>query len=303
MAYHPFRNPGLKIMAVLLATALWFTVAGEQNVERTMRVPLQSRNMPANLEILGEPPATIDVRLLGSSELLGRLDPGDVVATLDLSSARPGSRLFPVLTDDVRAPYGVNVQQVIPSTIPLELENSARRRIPVQPAIEGEPAPGFVTGTVTATPDSVEVIGPESHIAGLLAATTEPVSVSGHRGAVTDTVTIGVADTAVRLAEPVRALVRIEILPAPVERVVEGVPIRWRNLDRGLTARVRPLTTTVTMRGRRDAIDAMRAETIDAFVDLAGLGPGQYNLRVQFDPTETFGVSATEPAVVQVTIK
>jgi hypothetical protein len=57
------------------------------------------------------------------------------------------------------------------------------------------------------------------------------------------------------------------------------------------------------MRGRRDAIDAMRAETIDAFVDLAGLGPGQYNLRVQFDPTETFGVTATEPGVVQVTIK
>jgi YbbR domain-containing protein len=303
MAYHPFRNPGLKIMAVLLATALWFTVAGEQNVERTMRVPLELRNMPANLEILGEAPTTIDVRLLGSSELLGRLDPGDVVARLDLTSARTGSRLFHIRTDEVRVPYGVVVQQVTPATIPLELENSARRKIPVQPAIEGEPAPGFITGAITTTPETVEVVGPESHVAGLLAATTEPVSVSGQRGAVTDTVTIGVADGAVRLAEPMRALVRVEILPAPVERVVEGVPIRWRNLDNGLTARIRPLTTTVTMRGRRDAIDAMRAETIDAFVDLAGLGPGQYNLRVQFDPTETFGVATTEPAVVQVTIK
>ena len=303
MAYHPFRNPGLKIMAVLLATALWFTVAGEQNVERTMRVPLELRNMPSNLEILGEPPTTIDVRVLGSSELLGRLDPGDVVATLDLASARPGSRLFNVRPEEVRVPYGVSVQQVTPATIPLELENSAMRRIPIQPAVEGDPAPGFVTGAITSTPDSVEVVGPESHIAGLLAATTEPVSVSGQRGTVTDTVTVGVSDTAVRLAEPIRATVHIEILPAPVERVVAGVPIRWRNLDAGLSARVRPLTTTVTMRGRRDAIDAMRAETIDAFVDLAGLGPGQYNLRVQFDPTENFGVTATEPAVVQVTIK
>jgi YbbR domain-containing protein len=303
MAYHPFRNPGLKIMAVLLATALWFTVAGEQNVERTMRVPLELRNMPANLEILGDPPTTIDVRVLGSSELLGRLDPGDVVARLDVADARPGSRLFHIGTDEVRVPYGVSVQQLTPATIALELENSARRRIPVQPAIEGDPAPGFVTGTVTAEPASVEVIGPESHIAGLIAATTEPVSVSGQRGTVTDTVTIGVSDTAVRLAEPMKAAVRIEILPAPVERVVDGVPIRWRNLDPGLTARIQPRTTTVTMRGRRDAIDAMRAETIDAFVDLAGLGPGQYNLRVQFDPTESFGVSATEPAVVQVTIK
>ena len=303
MAYHPFRNPGLKVMAALLATALWFTVAGEQNVERTMRVPLELRHMPAHLEILGDPPTTIDVRLLGSSALLGRLDPGDVVAMLDLASARPGSRLFHIRTEEVRVPFGVSVQQLTPPTIALELENSARRRIPVQPAIEGEPAPGFVAGKVTSDPDSVEVVGPESHVAGLLAATTEPVSVSGQRGTVTDTVTIGVSDTAVRLAEPVKAAVRIEILPGPVERTVAGVPIRWRNLASGLSARIRPLTTTVTMRGRRDAIDAMRAETIDAFVDLAGLGPGQYNLRVQFDPTESFGVSATEPAVVQVTIK
>lgn len=303
MAYHPFRNPGLKIMAVLLATALWFTVAGEQNVERTMRVPLELRNKPANLEIVGEPPTTIDVRVLGSSALLGRLDPGDVVAMLDLAAARPGSRLFHIRTDEVRVPYGVSVQQLTPATIALELENSARRLVPVQPAIEGEPAPGFVAGKVTANPAAVEVIGPESHIAGLLAATTEPVSVNGQRGTVTDTVTVGVSDTAVRLVEPVSATVRIEILPAPVERVVSDVPIRWRNLAAGLSARVTPRSATVTVRGQRGAIDAMRAETIDAFVDLAGLGPGQYNLRVQFDPTESFGVSATEPAAVQVTIK
>lgn len=303
MAYHPFRNPGLKIMAVLLATALWFTVAGEQNVERTMRVPLELRNKPANLEIVGEPPTTIDVRVLGSSALLGRLDPGDVVAMLDLAAARPGSRLFHIRTDEVRVPYGVSVQQLTPATIALELENSARRLVPVQPAIEGEPAPGFVAGKVTANPAAVEVIGPESHIAGLLAATTEPVSVNGQRGTVTDTVTVGVSDTAVRLVEPVSATVRIEILPAPVERVVSDVPIRWRNLAAGLSARVMPRSATVTVRGQRGAIDAMRAETIDAFVDLAGLGPGQYNLRVQFDPTESFGVSATEPAAVQVTIK
>jgi YbbR domain-containing protein len=303
MGIHPFRNPGLKVMAVLLATALWFTVAGEQNVERTMRVPLEQRNMPEYLEIVGEAPTTVDVRLLGSSELLGRLDPGDVVAILDLRSARTGSRLFHIRPDEVRVPYGVSVQQVTPATIPLELERSIRRQIPVQPSIEGEPAPGFVAGTITTEPATIEVVGPESHIRGLITATTEPVSIAGQRGTVTDTVTIGLSDLAVRLVEPASATVRIEILPAPVERVVDDVPIRWRNLAAGLSARVNPRTTTVTVRGRRDAIEALRAETLDAFVDLAGLGPGQYNLGVQFDPTERLGVSATEPAVVQVTIK
>ena len=303
MAYHPFRNPGLKIMALLLATGLWFVVAGEQNVERTLRVPLEFRNKPVNLEVLGDPPTTVDIRVVGSSALLSRIDAGEVVAVLDLETARPGSRLVHVRTDEIRVPYGVDVMQVTPSTIGLELEVSSRRRVRVVPAVEGDPAPGFVTGRITADPDSVEVIGPESHLKSLTAATTEPVSVAGSRESVADTVTIGVPDSAVRLIETTSAKVLVEVLPAPVERVLSGVPVRWRNLNEGHTARVAPLTATVTVRGRRDALDAMRAETIDAFVDLAGLGPGRYNLRVQFDPTESFGVSATEPAVVQVTIK
>jgi YbbR domain-containing protein len=160
-----------------------------------------------------------------------------------------------------------------------------------------------VAGTITSDPGTVEVIGPESHLKSLTAATTEPISIAGQRSSVTDTVTIGVPDSAVRLLESKSARVVIEITPAPVERVLSDVPIRWRNLNDELTARIKPLTTTVTVRGRRESLDAMRAETIDAFVDLAGLGPGQYNLRVQFDPTESFGVAATEPAFVQVTIK
>ncbi|MBA2305840.1 MAG: hypothetical protein H0W08_24850 [Acidobacteria bacterium] len=303
MAYHPFGSPGLKIMAVIVASALWFTVAGEQNVERTLRVPLEFRNKPANLEILGDPPTTVDVRVLGSSTLLSRIDPGEVVAMIDLGAARPGSRLFHLRTDEVRVPYGVDVQQLTPATIALELEKSARRTLPIEPATEGDPAPGFVAGKVASDPPSVDVIGPESRVKELTSATTEPVSVAGRRERVHDTVTVGVSDSAVRLVEPKSAAVTIEILPAPVERLVRGVPIRWRSLNAGLTARVEPLTASVTVRGRRDAIDAMRAETIDAFVDLAGLGPGQYNLRVQFDPTESFGVSATEPTVVRVTIK
>jgi YbbR domain-containing protein len=303
MAYHPFRNPGLKLMALLLAVALWFTVAGQQNVERTITVPLDFRNPPADLEILGEKQDAVEVRVVGSSTVLSRLDPGEVVAVVDLTGARPGPRLFHLRTDEVRVPYGVTVLQVTPATIGLEFEKSARRRVRVVPAVEGEPAPGFVAGAITSDPATIDVIGPESHLKSLTAATTEPISIAGERASVTDTVTIGVPDSAVRLVEPTSARVIIEITPAPVERVLTDVPIRWRNLNEGLTARVTPSTTTVTVRGRRDAIDAMRAETVDAFVDLAGLGPGQYNLRVQFDPTESFGVAATEPAFVQVTIK
>ena len=303
MAYHPFRHLGLKVVAIALATLLWLSVAGEHVVERIMRVPLEFRNIPAELEVVGDPPATVDVRLRGSSGLLSRLEGTEVVAVIDLATARPGARLFHLRADEVRAPYGVEVAQVVPGTLAIELEKSASRIVPVVPPLEGEPAPGFVVGRITSDPATVEIRGPESRVRRLAEAITEPVTVTGSRERVRDTVTVGVADSSLRLTQPRSAMVVVEILPAPIERIVGDVPVRWRNLGAGLRAQITPSTARITVRGSKDALVGLRPDAIDAFVDLAGLGQGHYNLRVQTDPSQDFGVSAVAPQVVDVTIK
>ena len=60
MRYNPFRNLGLKVLAVALATVLWLTLAGEHVVERSLRVPLEFRNIPDALEIVGNAPDSVD---------------------------------------------------------------------------------------------------------------------------------------------------------------------------------------------------------------------------------------------------
>jgi YbbR domain-containing protein len=303
MRYHPFRHLGLKILAIALASLLWLTVAGEHVVERSLRVPLEFRNIPEALEIVGNAPDSVDVRVRGSSAVLSRLQAGELVAFLDLSSARAGSRLFHIRNDAVRSPFGVEVAQVTPATLALELEKSARRRVPVVPATDGDPAPGFVVGRVTADPATVEIVGPDSRVRQVAEATTEPVSVKDARVRVRDAVTVGVVDPSVRLMQAVRADVTVEIWPAPVERQISDVPVRYRNLTQGLRANISPRLVVVNVRGSKDALADLRGDSIQAFVDLAGLGSGQYNLRVQVDPSESFGVIAIDPAIVLVTIK
>jgi YbbR domain-containing protein len=303
MRYHPFRQLGLKTLAIILASLLWLTVAGEHVVERSLRVPLEFRNIPEALEIVGNPPDTVDVRLRGSSAVLSRVQAGEIVAVLDMSSARSGPRLFPIRTDEVRAPFGIEVSQVVPATLALELEKSARRRVPVVPVIEGDPAPGFVVGRFSADPATVEIVGPDSHVRQVAEATTEPVSVKDAKARVRDGVTIGIVDSSVRLAKAQSANVTVEIWPAPVERRMPDVPVRWRNLGTGLRAQVSPQLVHVTVRGSAGPLAALRGDSVQAFVDLAGLGSGRYNLRVQVDPADSFGVVAIDPAVVSVTIK
>ena len=303
MRYNPFRNLGLKLIAVLLSVLLWITVAGEHVVERSLRVPLEFRNVPEALEIVGNTPDTVDVRLRGSSALLSRVQPGEIVAVLDLDSARAGSRLFHIRPDEVRAPFGVEVSQIIPATLPLELEKSARRSVPVVPATEGQPAPGFVKGNISSDPSIVEIVGPESRVRQIAEATTEPVTIKDAKARVRDGVTVGVVDTSVRLVQPQIAQVTVEILPAPVERQLADVPVRYRNIAQGLGAQLSPRFVHMSVRGSQDALAGLQADSVQAFVDLAGLGTGRYNLRVQVDPPERFGVVAIDPAVVAVTIK
>jgi len=207
----PFRNLGLKLISVGFAVLLWLVVAGEETVERGLRVPLEFQQIPAGLEMQGEPLTLVDVRVRGASSALGRMSTADVVAVLDLHGARPGYRLFQLTPEQVRVPFGVEVLQVNPSSVAIVFENSITRPVKIAPAIEGTPAPGFIVGAVTSEPAQVEVIGPESAVARAKEATTEPVSVAGARDTVNDTVTVGLIDPALRVKSPQPPTVRVRV--------------------------------------------------------------------------------------------
>jgi YbbR domain-containing protein len=209
-----FHRLGLKIVSVILAALLWLVVSGEQTVERAIRIPLEYTNLPPQLELVGDPPTVVDVRVRGSSGTLSRIAPGELVAVLDVRSARSGQRLFHLTTAEVRAPFGVEVVQVTPSNISMLLEVSESKTVPIVPEVEGQPAGGFTVGQITSEPPTVVIVGPGSALKNLSQATTEAVSVTGAKKTVIESVTVGVTDPSVRLREPQVARVSVVIAPA-----------------------------------------------------------------------------------------
>ena len=67
-------------------------------------------------------------------------------------------------------------------------------------------------------------------------------------------------------------------------------------------ARAIPSAVELTLRGSREALARVEADDIVAYIDLAGLGPGQYSLTVHADSSPDAGVTRIEPSVVQVQI-
>jgi len=299
-----FQDLWLRFFAVVLAIGLWLMVSGDPIAERGFRVALAFENLPASLEILTGAPETVEVRLRGASGTLRRLDAGDVVAFIDLRTERPGARLFDMTEDRIRAPLGVDVMQVIPSTVALTMDVvGGPVSLPVMPIVSGAPAAGFVVGSLLSEPAMVDVVGPQSLLSSATRAMTEPLDVENASSTVVQMVTVGVEDPHLRLAAPRRVRVTANIVREPAERRLADVPVRVRNRGNGLSSTLSPPTVVVTVNGPPEQMRGLDVAAVDASVDLADLGPGRYNLAVVVELHRAFAVALTEPSMVEVTLR
>jgi len=131
---------------------------------------------------------------------------------------------------------------------------------------------------------------------------TEPVPVTGAKSTVRQPVTLGLLDPALRLKTARSATVTVDIVPAPLERTLHNRPVHLRNLEAGVQAEAQPPAVELTLRGKRDALNRVAPDDISAYVDLAGLGPGQYTLDVHAQSAPDAGVTRIDPPSVQVRI-
>ncbi len=211
MAWHPFRHAGLKAAALALGTLLWFTVSGNL-IERRVAVPVSYSNVPEALEMTGDQMDAATVHVRGDDNLVGGLAPGDLRVVVDLRDAHAGTNLIPLQTGQVIVPLGVEVLQVDPGAVTVTLERTGRIEAPVEPIVQGRPAPGYQVKQVIVEPRTVPVFGPESRLKYPVSVVTERVSIEGRRDTVVQDVNVGVVEAQLRLRNPgtVRVTVRIE---------------------------------------------------------------------------------------------
>lgn len=298
----PLGQLGLKSLSIGIALLLWVFVAGDETVERGLRVPLELQQFPDGIEMVGEAPSLIDVRVRGGSATLSQLGTGDIVAQLDLKAARIGRRLYQLTPEQVRVPFGVQVVQVAPPTVALTFEPSISRMVPVVPDVAGDPLPGFVVGDTTIDPPEVEVTGPQSAVQRVTEAVTETISVADAKASVRERVTIGLLDSAVRLKTPRLADVVVQVIPGPVERTLNDRPVRLHGATRGVTVSAEPRVVDVVLRGSREGVSRVEADDVVASIDVSGLGVGTYTLPVHVESPARAGVARILPATVQVSI-
>src|SRR6202521_1776146 len=116
-----FANASLKILALAISFLLWATYTSEPFAEVGFQVPLEFTSMPPQLEISGDIPTTVHVRVRGRSALLRRMIPADLNLRMDMKDAKQGTMTINLTPEMVGAPYGATGVQVSPSAIHVTL--------------------------------------------------------------------------------------------------------------------------------------------------------------------------------------
>ena len=274
------RNLALKIAAAGIAFCLWAWVAGQGDVLKTVRVPLDLADPPAGLEIVGEVPGDIAVRLRGPEIALRALPEERVHVRLSLTDAglRPGDNRVPITAAAVRVPAGIVVDRITPGVFDLRVERTTTRDVPIRPHIQGRPAPGFEVVATFIDPESLAIEGPESAVRVLEALSTPMITIDGVSADQTLRVTpipTGQGAGQVRLVNRSAAVdVIVRVRPASqMTRQFAGVALFATGSSAlGRRPVVRPRTVTVEASGPRERLELLRPGDLEAVLDLTDAG-------------------------------
>jgi YbbR domain-containing protein len=202
----------LKTVSLALAVLLWMAIASAPIAEVGFIVPIEFHNVPEGLEISTEASLQVQVRLRGSDRAVRRITVQDLHMVIDaanLEKAQTGERTFEMMAAKLNLPAGVDVVQIIPSSVRLSFDKRVYRNLEVRPRVLGSFPPGYNIKSVSTDPAEVAVVGPEKRVNLVEAAMTDPIDASGVLEKQTFVATPYVQDPLVRLARPVTVRVTV----------------------------------------------------------------------------------------------
>ena len=210
MTRHKANVWGLRLLALLAAIAVWFStsfVKRERVSEKLIDATVTYN--PSRGIIILDPLQTVKVRLRGPDRQIRTLAPHVVDVVIEVTGSAFGTLDVQLDESNVLRPEGLEVVAIEPNSIALRLDREKTQMLKVSPRLVGEPAAGAEPLSPVAHPETVQVTGPESLLAGITAATTSPISLDGHAITFRQTVSVVPPNPLVRIVQP--SVVTVEV--------------------------------------------------------------------------------------------
>ena len=270
-------NGRLKLFSIAFACGLWlFVNYAERDAEKTLVVPVEFQNLPAQLMINGTRDEYVDLRLRGPRSLLSQLNSKKL--RLDLREVRPGMASFRITADMLNLPRGVRLIRISPAQVNLSIAQIITRTVPVRLELSGKPPRGYFVKETELNPEKIDVTGPAPQVEKIHVVVTDAVDLSTLTQPVTRDVTLRGPEGSFISYSKDRVHVRLGITEVITTQEFRNLSITVKNAVAPTV--VRPDRVAVTVRGPQLLVESLVLNEEHISADATGQGDGSITVPV-----------------------
>ena len=272
-----------KVLSLLFAVLLWSWVQTQQIVAQRTRAQVKW-TFPEELTWVDPVPKTLVVTVRGPQGLVRNVKKRTLRYDVDLNEAEAGPVNVDFSSRSLKGvPEGVEVVQISPPGVDIDLDRKMERVVRIKPAVIGEVASGYRLAGIEVEPKTTNIVGPRSVVRNIAEAATDVIDVTNLKATKVFELPVTPKSRAVQstLKTPVAITVRVE--PIIAEKTFSEVPI----MSRTDGWNPNPSSAMVILSGPASDMRELTADRISVQAHMPGVAPVGKPLTVTFDPKST----------------
>jgi YbbR domain-containing protein len=287
-------------VAFLMAIVLWYGVSGSEKMESQVEVRMDYRGLPQGLVVRSGLVNKVFVRVRASAGMLRTLTGRDYAFYLDLSDVHKGENILAVSMAYLPFRSGVEVIEVTPSRIFLDVDTVGTKVLPLEAQVMAE-LPEDHVAYVSFSPQEVTVTGPSTVLDAMNEITLHiPLEKPDQIGRSTFTRLLPLPDGVDARPPEVKVSLSTDIKRKliKVSRPVQGVT------PSDMSKLILPNKVSIDIAMPESLVPkADSNKDVRAYIQLTQHDPGSYTLPAQVDLPNGAVLIAVEPLEVTVTLE
>lgn len=296
---------GLKLISLFLAILLeLYFYSADNSVRASLQAKVEVKNIPPGMTIVkpedhqGGIPVSIEVR--GPRPLIEQVRTAIHNFTVEYPDTSPPTYNVVLNPRQIWLPPGVELLEVRPPSLSIDVERLLTRELPVKVDYEGALREGFRLERVAAVPATVIARGPARFVESLKEILTKRLDVRDVVEPKRMEVPLIPPDPRVTLSTAM-STVEFVVTEIPAEKSFDNINVQVV-APHGFAASVQPTKAKVTLGGPAPQLDAIDPKGLIVRADARSLSEGKSELPLEADLPAGVSVVETKPKRVTVTL-
>ena len=269
-------------------------------VKEDLGVDVEVEGKPADDRAVISAEASEKVEVEGPEESIARID--KIIGTADVNGLTTDTMKHVTVTAYDASGNPIDDVEILPNVVSAEIVLGKTKSMSIIPSTSGAPASGYIVTGLVVEPSKVVIGAKENLLNAIDSIPMDAIDVSGQSKTFTKDVSLTPPAGCYFLNDSGKVKVTVNI-ETPVEKSFTLDKVNVTNLGAGLVvSKIKDSKVVLKLEGANSVINSQNASQIEAYVDCANLGPGEYELPIQTNLSQAI-VKSISPAKTTVTIE